>query len=307
MTGRRPPGLLRGSELTTLLTLLGLVVVVLAMIINSRRAAPPNRPNPPTASELPALPPPDSAPEFEGLQDRTELRLRDTAAFKLLVERVRETPPQQLARNARRELVFSQFFDDPSRYRGLPIRVEGRALRVLVQSVEPDSTIFPSGRFFEIYVTTPDSQRNPYLLVSEEVPPGLAIGDGIDVPVVFAGYFLKLMAYESGDGRYRATPLIVGRILDVTEMGSPGGGNFVGPGMGRGWLLYIGMTLGGLLLLRLGLAISRSFTATRARPYSQRSVVTDQIEPAELSAWIEREQGNPHDDDDASESRPWPA
>jgi len=49
-------------------------------------------------------------------------------------------------------------------------------------------------------MVTTDSQRNPYVCVFEDAPKGFPIGDNLSERVVFNGYFLKLMKYQSGQG-----------------------------------------------------------------------------------------------------------
>src|SRR5438874_3693328 len=85
------------------------------------RSAEPARRRP--VAEAPPLPPPDPAPELQGIQDKAPLLPTDNPGYALLWGRVRRTPPAALAAQARRDVVFSQLLETPARYRGLPIHV----------------------------------------------------------------------------------------------------------------------------------------------------------------------------------------
>lgn len=293
MTGPAP--YFRGSELPRLLVLLGILAVGWPLVIWSlvRDRDAPTRVDGREAAPAPPLPPPDDAPEFRGIADRESLTARDTAAYAALLRRVRETPPGDLARRARRDVVFSQLWDDPARYRGLPIHIEGTARRVLRQEVA-DSQVFEDGTYYEAYVFTPDSQRFPWAIAFEEPPAGLEVGDNLVQPVSFDGYFLKLMAYEAGDVR-RAAPLLVGRFTPSSRPAPPA--DRPGAPWGIPWPILIIGALTIYLMIRLALQFRARLSPRPAArpPLSAR----DEPEPGLLSDWLERaEEGDLDDDPD---------
>ncbi|GIW88924.1 MAG: hypothetical protein KatS3mg108_3248 [Isosphaeraceae bacterium] len=210
----RSNGFFRGSELPRLIFLIGLLVVGSALvyrILSQQPSRQPARPVP-VAQRTP-LPPPDDSFELSGVIDRQPLNPRENPGYLLLLERVRQTPPEALARAARRDVLFSQLVTNPARYRGLPIRVEGTLLRLLEQH-PIDSQLFPDGRFYEGWTITPDSQDYPWILVFENAPPNLPVGDDLRAYISFDGYFFKLMAYVAGDTT-RFAPLLIGRLRFV--------------------------------------------------------------------------------------------
>lgn len=302
MRGAAPGPFFRGAERSRLVVLaaLGIGLAGLAYLAASsgqRPAAPP-----PRAGALPPLPPSDPSEELQGLQDRVPMTSRDNAAYRLLLDRVRETDYKTLHAQARRDVVFSQLFEAPGRYRGLPLHVEGVARRVLVQHVE-GSHVFESGRYYEAYVFTADSMRNPYILAFEQAPANLAIGDDVSQRIEFDGYFLKLMAYLAGDGKYRAAPLIVGRFPPAAN-----GPNTTAPAAapaprgafpripsGYAWLfvVLVAYTLYRVTRVVRGLG-RRTLPTWRPRP------VNETIEPEELSAWLGREEAG----EDGAEAGP---
>lgn len=292
---RDPQPFFRGAELPRLLLLAALTVVGWAAFLLApagRRPAGDDRP----AAPPPPLPPPDTSPEFQGIEDRTRMTARDNAAYAKLLERVRSTPWDELAPAARRDVRFQQLFEDPDRYRGLPIYLEGTVLRVIRQDVK-DSKIYPDGVYYEAYAITPDSRVNPWVLAFETLPAGLPVGDMIDRPITFVGYFLKFWAYQGGvpfdklgrprpDQQYRSAPILVGRF-------PPARAGAAAPrkvGGQPAWLLFLPVALTLYFALRLILQLRRGPLARRPIAIPTASA-TDEIEPDRLAAWIEETGG----------------
>jgi hypothetical protein len=265
----------RGSELPRFVILLAIVAAGWGYVFWSMMTpAKPAGPQRPDLASMPPLPPADDSIEFHGVQDKDRLRPAENPAYVKLLTRVRSTPPAQLANESRHDVVFSQLVERPERYRGIPIHLQGTARRILHQDVA-GSKIFAKGRYYEAYVFTADSQRNPYIAVFEDAPPGLSGGDNIWERVSFDGYFFKLMGYIAGD-QPRFAPLLIGRIAPLAAP-SP-----------KPWkldptvLVLLGVTL--YLLVRFVFQLHRSQEPRRnlaslARP-------TDEIDSAELSEWL---------------------
>ncbi len=284
-----PQGFFRGGEFTRLVVLLALVVVGWIVILNSYRQPPVRPPAPKAVAGGVPLPPPDESEEFQGILDKTRMTMRDNPAYLKLLERVRATSAEELASQSRRDVRFSQLLENPGRYRGLPIHVDGTARRILHQEV-PGSKLFPKGHYYEAYVTTTDSQRFPYTLVFEDLPEGMPIGDELKEHVVFDGYFLKLMAYLAGDTS-RFAPLLIGRLQWLDQPATPPPPK-PGGGLGRlsGWSLLL---MGAFLLyvvFRWSTYLRRAFAPSRpSRPH--RPFVQDQIEPEALAEWLQSSEG----------------
>lgn len=247
----------------------------------------------------PPLPPPAEGLEFTGLLDKTELTPRDNPAYKTLLDWTRATPADRLHRLARRDVLFSQLIELPERYRGIPIHLEGTAKRIMVQET-PGSKLFPKGKYFEAYVTTPDSVYNPYILVFEDAPAGMPIGDQLNEAVAFDGYFFKLLAYRAGDTA-RFAPLLVGRLRWLDERpnaeAAPAPVNFaIGP--------YFGWAVAALivyLIVRWSYSLLKLLGKPTA-PARSGPPVRDAIEPEELSRWLgDQAKADPPADDES-----WP-
>lgn len=234
-------------------------------------------------------PKPDTGPEFQGLLDKTPITFRDTAAYKTLLERVRETPPAQLRAQARRDVGFSQLVQTPALYRGVPIHMEGTAVKIIRQVAEPDSKIFsilfPRGYYYEAYITTPSSGPNPITIVFENAPDNLPLGEDLHEHIIFDGYFLKLVAYLASDtGRFM--PMLVGRIrwTDLSNAAQGGPASRLSPW----WFVAIGILLV-LMVVRWVFAGRSAFEGLATPGQAPTPAANDQIDPDQLSAWVERQ------------------
>ena len=127
------------------------------------------RRSPPAASPPPAPIEPDTSPEFAGLRDKTPLSFRDTAAYATLLERARGVSADALAAQARRDLLFTHLWERPEKYRGVPVHLLGTARRVLSY----ESKLSRTGRLYEAWIFTPESQNHPYVCVFEDSARGL--------------------------------------------------------------------------------------------------------------------------------------
>lgn len=205
----------RGTEFPRLV-ILALVMIGGWIVVYVLYTLPqPPRPQPLTVAQMPPLPPPAAGPEFQGIQDRRPLSLRDSAAYDVLLHLSRDRPYEELNRQSRHDILFSQILDNPQRYRGLPIHLNGTVLRVLQQDAR-GSSLFPRGQYFEAYAITPDSGNFPWFLVFEEAPANLQVGDDLRQHITFDGYFLKLLSYQAAD-TLRVAPVLVGRFPSALE------------------------------------------------------------------------------------------
>jgi hypothetical protein len=294
---RRPAGFFRGSELPRLVTLVSFLVLggTIVAVMLQRQAASEARREAARVEATP-LPPRDESFELEGIVDKAALTQRETPGYFLLLERVRGTPAADLARAARRDVVYAQLLEDPRRFRGMPIRVEGTARRVLQQPAD-GSNVFRQSSFFEAYTFTGDSQGFPYILVFEEAPKGLQVGDNVFQRLTFDGYFFKLLAYQAGDGR-RFAPLLIGRLVSFESDSAPAPrGGF----LERNWPWVVLGTLMLFSLVRWTLALRGTLRRPTTRPWA-RGVVQEEIAPEELKSWLE----GPKDEESGPEDGPKP-
>ena len=275
-------GLFRGSELPRLLTLIAVAVVGWVVVwklapIQAVPADPQER-----VAGTPAPIVPDTGPEFETVKDRTAVSFRDSAAYEVLLRRARETTPVALAAEARRDVALAQLYERPAHYRGVPIHILGRCLRVL----RYESKLSRNGWLYEAWVSTYDdltfdSQKFPYICVFEDPPKGLPIGEKVSERVVFNGYFLKLSLYQSPAARPFA-PVLVGRIgwTPPAQPTDDGGRSL------RFWaaalvgVLFLFTLIRWLATLRRSLTFRPAGTRKPERPL-------DEIAPEALAQWVE--------------------
>jgi len=234
---------------------------------------------------------PDQSIEFEGVTDRKPIGLRDTAAYMKLLARARDTGAAEIAREARRDVLFQHLWEHPRENRGVPVHLLGTAFRIIQ---EPSSKT-RSGRLYTATIVTPDSSPNPYCCVFEDAPANLPLGDKLSERVVFNGYFLKLLAYEAHDGG-RGTPLIIGKLGWVPEAAAPDD-----PNRPLRWMM---IAIGAMFVVsffrwitrfRRSLQVKRAPSLLRDRP-------TEEISPEDLSSYlgsVDREDENAPSEEDS--------
>jgi hypothetical protein len=264
----------RGSELPRLLVLLVIVVIGWVLIwqwvyVTSK----PENPEPVAAGPPPPVVP-DQSPAFETVRDKTPIALRDSAAYDLLLNRARKQTPADLAAESRRDILFTHLLERPAQYRGVPVHLLGRAMRALTY----ESKLSPTGRLYEVWIGTHESQYHPYVCIFEDLPKGFPVDPNITERVVFNGYFLKLMAYQAGDVP-RVAPVLVGRLgwTPPPKSRAPSGVTWMMIAVGAMFLIS---------LFRWIFSLRRSLKPS-PRPSLLRDRPNDQIAPDELSAWVE--------------------
>ena len=196
MTEGRPGPFFRGGELRGLIVFVVLVAVGWPVILNYARprAAPPEPPPPADPRPLE----PDTSLAFRGLVDRTPIGVRDNAAYKALLDRARETPPEKLGKDARRDVLFTNLWERPDLYRGVPIHLEG-ILKKVVSHEKVNPVFSAKGKLIDAWFVTTESRPLPYVVAVEDVPPGLPAGVELSERIAVDAYFLKVYRYTAGD------------------------------------------------------------------------------------------------------------
>lgn len=178
-----------------------------------RSAHPPGEQAPPGVA-------PAGAPRLDlaarGIQDRTPLpaRRQNEDEFNAYCEAVmtaRSTPAEAFARSARSDVTWAHLREQPGLFRGQVVRVEGRIKRVL--RFEAPSFVWSQGvkETFEAWISDPSRFGiQPVCVVFTDLPPGLALGDDLNVPAAFDGYFFKLYHYANREEKGRNTALFIG-------------------------------------------------------------------------------------------------
>jgi hypothetical protein len=284
----RGPSLFRGSELPRLLVLVAIMVAGWVVAWQFARKVQPAAKPPLVVEGNPRPVVPDRSIEFESVTDRTPMSLRDNAGYVSLIERARSKNPDELAREARRDVLLTHLWERPELYRGVPIVVEGTVRR----SLRYQSKLSKTGWLYEAWMDVPDVRGIVYTCVFEEPPKGFPLGSDISEQVVFNGYFLKIMVYQAATvdkGAWaminRGSPVLVGQIGWTP---SSSGGNEVGSGSTLRWTLILLGVLIAISALRWIVQLRRFFGGGdrgRATAFAP----DDRIDPETLKRWAEAE------------------
>ncbi len=145
----------------------------------------------------------------ELITDRRELRGREMMAYWQLVRWSRTQSMADLEKRAQHEPALTQIWEEPQKYRGKLLRLRMHVRRVLKH--EDSKNPLGLADVYEAMGWTDESKSVPYTIIFTELPPGLPVGKSVEAEVVFVGYFLKVMAYQTFDDKSRGTPLLLGR------------------------------------------------------------------------------------------------
>jgi len=143
--------------------------------------------------------------------------------------RVQYTSPAALAKALSRGVTYTHVFQEPERYRGSVIRVEGRLLRV--NRYDPPFEARQAGvhHLYEGWVFSEFLGANPYVVIFTNWPANLPeslLGQPKireDIRVSMDGFFFKKFRYQSNDRRssHRDAPLVIGNTLTVLSLPEP--------------------------------------------------------------------------------------
>jgi hypothetical protein len=309
------PALFRGRELTHWLTMIFLLIVLGMMIFRAREAGTsqwpaedrqasqqdenrvaagsqePAQSVPAGTSAASAVGPTDQDPDeadaareqFEAISDRQPLAPEEMPAYWRLMRWSNNQSFGQMQRRANRDVLYTQLWEQPEKYRGALIELRLHLQRGLSHAAPENSAGVKT--VYEAWGWTDESKSLPYLVVFSELPPQMPLGPDIRENVTFVGYFLKTMAYEASD-KPRAAPLLIGRVRWQT---SRAGGSSAADQRGLFWWTLLG---GGLVLLvGVGVWIYRRRVARAATLHPTTFVGEDGYKD-----WLRDVQESPPDD-----------
>lgn len=138
-------------------------------------------------------------------------------AYDTLLAKVRDVPPEELARIAQRDVPFAVLMLEADRFRGELLSVEGelrRCLRMDVPTAEPAA--------LEAWLFTADSGLNPYRVVFSDLPADVPLGDELKPPlrIRVTGYFFKRYSYATAND-FHTAPLLLAKTLTVLSHSPP--------------------------------------------------------------------------------------
>jgi hypothetical protein len=125
-----------------------------------------------------------------------------------------------LEKRSRRDLTFAHLWEEPAKYRGELIHLEGRLRRL----VRFDATKLQAQQgvkaLYEAWVFSDQYRFDPYCVVLSEIPASIKTGERLDYHVSLDAFFFKRYRYRAGDGS-REAPLLIGRGLVATTPPAP--------------------------------------------------------------------------------------
>ena len=146
---------------------------------------------------------------FEAVTDREPLSKIEMPAYWRCLKWARAQSFADLERRAEKHVAFTQFWQQPEKYRGKLIRLRLHVARILTWDAGENSA--GVRHVYEVWGWTDESKSFPYLVVLSELPKGIPLGDGLHQEGIFVGYFLKTMKYTASNTN-RSSPLLLGRM-----------------------------------------------------------------------------------------------
>jgi hypothetical protein len=157
-----------------------------------------------------------------GVEDRRPVLSADQndkeyRAYCYLVLHASEVPVDALAKAARKNITYAQLWDDPPKYRGEPIHLEGR-LRRLVKMDAPKG-LHNDGikTLYEGWIFPEDEGANPYCVIFSELPKDVETGEKTYYRATCDAYFFKRYRYKSVYNETRDAPLLIGRTFALQK------------------------------------------------------------------------------------------
>jgi hypothetical protein len=279
----RPSSIFRGSELPRLLLLVAIVLAGWPLIVIFSRPQAAEAPPPPSVPvERITKIVPDQSIEFQALRDKRPIESRDSAAYAILLQRTRETPAEELTKQARRDVFWTQLWERPDAYRGVPIHLEGTAKKVLTHEVGP--AMSSKGRLYEVWFFSDENRAFPYVVMIEDAPPGLVVGHELYLRVTVDGYFMKQLGYRATDVA-RWAPMLVGRVHFIPKLAAaPGPMVEIRDFTQRHGLAFLIAILLGYVALRVVFQIRKALTVS-SRPTTYRAT-SEGLPPEDVAEWL---------------------
>lgn len=107
--------------------------------------------------------------------------------------------------------LFVDLFKHPDRYHGRPVSFQGSVRKIT--PFRADANKFEIESLYEAWIYTEDSQSNPIVVVTTQIPTDIPRGDHITERVAVTGFFFKLYGYNAQDTT-RLAPLLLAQQLE---------------------------------------------------------------------------------------------
>jgi hypothetical protein len=296
---RRPAPFFRGAELARLASMV-LMLGVLALLIDRARDSATWRwlaPGDP-AAEAPMDPSVSSAAaeqvtpgatdedplevdaareEFQAVTDKSPLVGAEMPAYWRLAGWQEHQSIGEMIARAARDATYNDLWQRPDKWRGRLITMPVHLNQVIKDS---DLGKNPLGidSVYEVYGWNSDSDPNWFMMVTPRLPPGMPADRKILEEATFVGYFLKLQPYEDREGKQRAMPLLIGRLI-WHPTADPAAAAIARREWAWPWIAA--GVLAVLFTLRWGYRLFGQKTATGKLARS------DESQPGQLDAWLD--------------------
>lgn len=188
--------------------------------------------------------------------DRQKLVDVEMPAYWRLLGWAQSQPFAELEKRSKRDVALTKLNDEPDKYRGQPLRLRLNVTRILDFDAPKNSV--GVDKVYEAWGWTSDSKARPYVVVFAELPPGVKVGTEVDHELVFAGYFLKWMQYETYKGQKQSAPLLLGRLKPAAPVGTA-------PAQSGWQMVDLIFLIGGLGIIAFGLRAAFRRNAPRRR------------------------------------------
>jgi len=150
----------------------------------------------------------------------TKIGKREMPGYWGLVDLVMDKSVSELAKSARKNPRYNDFYSNPSKHRGELVSTTLHLRRVISYPVDP-ALGHKATELYELWGWTDESKAWVYCVVTPKLPPGFPKDGDFNRDVEVAGYFFKMQGYQPGSAAPNAknliAPLIIGRVDEVRK------------------------------------------------------------------------------------------
>jgi hypothetical protein len=167
----------------------------------------------------------------------------------------------QMRQRAATSPIFNQFIQARDKQRGKLFRLDMTVRRVLSYPAAENAAGVE--KVYEIVGNTDQSQAWLYMLLTDELPPGMPQGARVNERATFVGYFLKVQGYQPGGAaptdKPLPAPLLIGRLQwrPAEKVAAQSDWEFLWKAKNSPWVRWIVGTIAVFCLGRLGFWLYR--------------------------------------------------
>lgn len=157
----------------------------------------------------------DGEPVLSYDQDRSTSS--EAIGFSNVVIQAHRMPQEAIKRGAQkhRDLTYPHFMKQSEKYRGEVVHIEGTLARL--RRYDPSRFTKAEGitAEYEGWLYDPKTYGNHAICIYfTELPPGFQVGEKLNEPIAFDGFFFKRYRYKTSGDRWLDAPLLIGRTIE---------------------------------------------------------------------------------------------